>query len=61
MTPFLFSLSARQALAASGQACGSAFKYTFGSPCATDGTDKDCCPPLICNKMDGVGMCVGPE
>lgn len=61
VTPFLLSLSARQALAMSGQPCGSAFKYTIGSPCAQDGTDKDCCPPLMCHKKDGIGMCVGVE
>ena len=52
VTPVVLTLTAQHALAGAsgrdGVACGSAFKHTPGSPCATDGSQKDCCPPLWC-------------
>lgn len=43
ITPGILTLTAQQAMA-SGFVCGSALKHTVGSPCATDGSQKDCCP-----------------
>jgi len=43
-TPVVMTLAAQQAAAASGPMCGSNFKRTIGSPCATDGSAKNCCP-----------------
>lgn len=54
VTPGILTLTAQEAVA-SGFICGSALKHTVGSPCATDGSQKDCCPvdmdnnPLLCN------------
>lgn len=54
ITPGILTLTAQQAMA-SGFVCGSALKHTVGSPCATDGSQKDCCPvdmnnnPLRCS------------
>jgi len=55
ITPGILTLTAQQAMA-SGFVCGSALQHTVGSPCATDGTQKDCCPvdmdnnPLRCSE-----------
>lgn len=43
VAPVVLTLAAQQACA-SGPACGSNFKHTIGSPCATDASAKDCCP-----------------
>ena len=56
ITPGILTLTAQQAMA-SGFVCGSTLKHTAGSPCATDGSQKDCCPidmnnnALQCNTM----------
>lgn len=59
VAPVVLTLSAQKAVAASGMACGSAFKTTVGSPCATDGSQKDCCPPLVCSAATD-GVCQNP-
>ena len=46
VTPAVLTLAAQQAFA-SGPVCGSHFKHTVGSPCATDGSKEDCCPTDI--------------
>jgi len=55
LTPVVLTLTARQAAAASGYPCGSNYVNTVGSPCATDGSLRDCCPagpnPLTCDEM----------
>jgi hypothetical protein len=43
LTPVVLTLSAQQASAGSGPACGSAYKHTVGSPCETSGRNQ-CCP-----------------
>ena len=61
VTPALLTLTAQRAMAGTsgreGFVCGSAFKHTVGSPCATDGSQNDCCPPLTCDMVTD-GVCV---
>jgi hypothetical protein len=66
VTPAVLTLAAQQAFA-SGFVCGSRYKHTVGSPCATDGSQKDCCPEdlsgnaLECHThMDGTTMTCEP-